>query len=165
MGEPHYASRVIADIAAVATAIGVFIALTGLRQNQRQRIRAFEDFYVRRYWELMDQLSLDALRGKANGPLSEADEKIIRAYLLFCEDELDLRAIGWISDATWKIWGPGILTQLHRWPFDEVWNDVKQTGTHDRLHQHTQAGGTGDPYGTGHWWERRVRALRGWLHE
>jgi hypothetical protein len=50
--------------------------LTGLRQNQRQRVRAFEDFYVRRYWELMDQLSLDALRGKATGPLSETDEKI-----------------------------------------------------------------------------------------
>lgn len=155
----------IADIASVATAIGVFIALTGLRQSQRQRVRAFEDSYVRRYWHLMDQLSLDALRGVANGPLSEADEKIIRAYLLLCEDELDLRANGWISDATWKIWEPGIIAQLRRWPFEEVWNDVKQTGAHNRLHQHTQPGATGDPYSTGHWWERRVRGLRGWLHE
>ena len=57
------------------------------------RIRAFEDFYVKRYWDLMDRLSLDALRGRGSGdPLNDNDEKAVLAYMLLCEDELDLRA-------------------------------------------------------------------------
>jgi hypothetical protein len=51
----------ISDIAGIATAVGVLLALGGLRQGQRQRIRAFEDFYVSRYWLLLDRLSLRAL--------------------------------------------------------------------------------------------------------
>jgi hypothetical protein len=51
-------------IATCVTAIGVMIALFGLRASQRQRLREFESFYVQRYWALMDGLSLPALRAR-----------------------------------------------------------------------------------------------------
>ncbi len=41
------------------------------------------------------------------------------------EDEVDLRAKGWINNGTWDpLRWDGIATQLHRWPFDEVWARV-----------------------------------------
>jgi hypothetical protein len=54
----------IQDIATIVTAVGVFVAVLGLRAAQRQRMRQFETLYVQRYWSLMDGLSLDVLRGK-----------------------------------------------------------------------------------------------------
>jgi hypothetical protein len=167
---------VIANIAATTTAIGVLIAVLVVRQNQRQRIRGFEDFYVQRYWDIMDRLSLDALHGRANLPLSENDEKAIFAYLLLCEDELDLRGLGWISDATWRIWADGMRTQLGRSPFKDVWQEVSSSleerpagepvpiSNLDQLRTFTNTNGA-DPFGDGHQWRRRWRGLRGWLSE
>ena len=116
----------VQDIASVATAVGVLIAVVGLRQARKQRLRQFEGFYVERYWKLMDQLSVAVLRGRGKGSSSDDDEKIVRAYLLLCEDELDLRADGWISDATWRIWGKEIRAQIEHWPFREIWNSIKE---------------------------------------
>ncbi|MFI0404328.1 hypothetical protein [Actinomadura sp. 3N508] len=166
----------IASIAATVTAVGVFLAVVGLRQSQRQRIRVFEDFYVKRYWDIMDHFSLDILYGRATSPLSENDGKAIFAYLLLCEDELDLRESGWISDATWRIWADGMRTQLGRSPFKDIWQEIANRleqqpaeepvpiQTFDQLRVFMSSNGA-DPLGQGHWWQRRVRGLRGWLNE
>lgn len=114
----------LGNIAAVATAVGLFLAVIGLRQTQRQRVRQFEDFYVSRYWTLMDRLSLEIAVGASNHLLPE-DRKAVHAYLVLCEDELDLRAEGWISDATWELWSKGIQDQLGRGSVLEVWEQAK----------------------------------------
>jgi hypothetical protein len=45
----------------------------------------------------------------SNPPVSPYDEKAIRSYFFLCEDELEMRASGYISDNTYKIWTDGIL--------------------------------------------------------
>lgn len=50
----------IGDVASIAAAIGVLSALVGLRQVYRGRQRQFEMMYVKRYWSILDRLSLDA---------------------------------------------------------------------------------------------------------
>lgn len=52
-----------ADIASVATAIGIFVAVFAVRAANLQRRRQFETVYVQRYWALIDKLSLEALNG------------------------------------------------------------------------------------------------------
>lgn len=87
--------------------IGVLGGLMGLRHSRRQRTRVFEQHFVDRYWRLMDQLSLRALRGSPDGEPDEQDERLVRAYFRLCEDELDLRSQGWVSDSTWAVWAQG----------------------------------------------------------
>ncbi len=72
----------------------------GLRQNYRERLRQFEEMYVEQYWKLIDQLSLEVLKALGPAQASPDDEKIIRRYTLLSEDELQLRASGYISDST-----------------------------------------------------------------
>jgi hypothetical protein len=134
---------VLEDIAWVATAVGVLVAAFSVRAANSQRRRQFETIYVQRYWALMDQLSLDALKDgqskphNSMGPLTVADgqeichndQRIVHSYLRLCEDELELRREGWISSETWAIWQAGIAAQLQRWPFRPLWRDTNlQTG-------------------------------------
>ncbi|MFF8772460.1 hypothetical protein [Kitasatospora sp. NPDC015120] len=135
----------LADVASVATLVTVVVAVLSLRQIQRQRIRAFEDFYVARYWKLMDDLSLAVLRTRPTAgpvPLSEGDERVLRGYLVLCEDELELRAAGWISDRTWRIWSEAMRSQLAWQPVRQIWEKIGQgTGSgrpFHRLHRFQQ---------------------------
>ena len=118
----------IQDVASVATAVGVLLAAVSLQQARRQRKRDFEDFYVRRYWKLMDRLSLDAMKGSLSGDAQERrkDERAIRAYFLLCEDELDLRHDRWIGTRTWNLWREGIESQMSRPLYEEVWQQVQK---------------------------------------
>lgn len=112
------------QIAQIVGALGLVAAVFGLRQVQRQRIRAFEDFYVRRYWKLMDELSLPAITGPRRR-VPASDERALRSSIALCEDELDPRAEGWISDATWGIWSTGIQAQFRRPVLAQVWRRVR----------------------------------------
>lgn len=72
-----------------------------LRQSNRERLRQFEALYVQRYWSILDQLSLEALAGLSAGSPYEGDLKAVRAYMLLCEDELEMRGRGYIADSTY----------------------------------------------------------------
>ena len=143
-------ATVLEEISWVATAIGVFVAAIGVLVAVRavhaanlQRRRQFETIYVQRYWTLIDQLSLDAHKGRQPPPvevdglmatpwhsqINDTDQRVVRSYLRLCEDELELRQEGWISRETWAIWRTGIAAQLERWPFKPIWCEVdQQTG-------------------------------------
>jgi hypothetical protein len=58
---------VVSDIALIVTAIGVLGVMFGLRQTYRERLRKFEAMYIERYWNILDQLSLDC-RTPRNSP-------------------------------------------------------------------------------------------------
>jgi hypothetical protein len=103
---------VVADIALVVTAIGVLGGVYGLRQSYRERLRQFEAMYVSRYWTIQDRLSLDALKGSDPKTIGHSDEHAIRAYLLLCEDELEMREAGYIGDGTYTLWAAGMSQQL-----------------------------------------------------
>jgi hypothetical protein len=125
----------MSDVLALATLIGVFAAVIGvftaalqLMGLRKQRVRDFEDLFVQRYWKIMDDLSLEAIECAKpdGGPVLPSDRKAVIAFLRLSEDELDLRAKDWIGEDTWKLWRDGMATQLRRWPFDVVWDEVRQ---------------------------------------
>lgn len=124
----------IADIALIVTAVGVFAAVLGLRQSNRERLRQFEAMYVQRYWSILDQLSLDVLAGSSKSHPSEADLKAIRAYVFLCEDELEMRGRGYIADTTYKIWTEAAVTQLQQPAFHAVWEQVLKESTFPYKH-------------------------------
>jgi hypothetical protein len=158
----------ISDVALIVTAIGVLGVMFGLRQSYRERLRQFEVMYVERYWKILDQLSLDALKGSSPAKITDADEKAIRNYILLCEDELQMRRNGYISDSTYKVWAAGMRDQLSQPMFKEVWAQVmgeaKELRTFPYEHLQRLLKGTaldaGDPLSMS-LLRRRLRGLAG----
>jgi hypothetical protein len=98
----------------------------GLRQSYRERLRQFEERYVERYWKILDELSLEAVRGPFSGEVGRSDEKAIRSYVALCEDELEMRHYGYIADSTYELWAEGARSQLRQRPFEIVWTEIKR---------------------------------------
>jgi hypothetical protein len=106
--------------ALIISVFGFFGLLFSLRQTYRARLRQFEEKYVERYWSILDDLSLSALRMSDQEP-DASEEKIIRKYLFLCEDELQMRKNGYISDSTYEEWADGMRDQLAQPMFKKVW--------------------------------------------
>lgn len=49
----------------------------------------------------------------------------MRLYLRLCEDELELRELGWVSTETWEQWRLGIRAQLNQWPVADEWTRIR----------------------------------------
>jgi hypothetical protein len=152
----------IGAIALVVTAVGAIGAVFGLRQSYRERLRQFEAMYIIRYWAIFDQLSLDVLKGGQSHTVSEPDQRAIRAYIRLCEDELEMRAAGYIGDSTYAMWADGIVQQLRQPSFKAVWTEVleESTSSYIFLTKLTKGGLDYDPCEL-HDWQRRLRGLRG----
>jgi hypothetical protein len=161
----------ISDIALVVTAIGVLGVVIGLRQSYRERLRQFEGKYVERYWEILDQLSLQAFQGSFNGEVCESDEKAIRRYISLCEDELEMRQYGYIADSTYELWAEGMRFQLEESLFSNVWKQVQKENEAKSITQYVylrklmlaeevKAGNQSDPLEMGQS-QRTLRGLRG----
>ena len=110
----------VSDVALIIAAIGASGAVFALRQAYRQRQHQIEAMYVQRFWAIYDRFSLAALsKNPPNGQLPEDDEKAIRAYIRLCEDELEVRAEGWVSDTAYMLW---------KKQFDSRWNCLLSAG-------------------------------------
>jgi hypothetical protein len=116
----------IAYIALTVSFIGAIIAMVTLRLNYRQRLRQFEQMYVQRYWSIIDHCSIEATKKSSTESPSENDQKSIRAYIRLCEEELMVRAQGWISDATYKIWASSTRIMMKLPMFTQVWDQVRE---------------------------------------
>jgi hypothetical protein len=90
------------------TAAAIIFAAGQLFFHGRQTHREFEHLYVARYWALMDRLSLAFA---IEGQVCKEDKPVVRGYLQLCEDEIDLRRLGRITDNTWKYWSQASLDQ------------------------------------------------------
>jgi hypothetical protein len=66
------------------------------------------------------------------GVVSSSDRKAVIALLTLSADELDLRAERWISADNWELWRAGMAARLSRWPFDMVWDEVRNRMTKER---------------------------------
>lgn len=118
---------VLADGATVVTGVAVAFALVQFFQARKQRCRDADQWYVDRYWKLQDQKTVKwGLHGtiKSVVPL-----RVLHAELMLCEDELDARANGWVTNDSWRIWSPSILaiaedpramSVLHGVPIDQM---------------------------------------------
>jgi hypothetical protein len=113
------------SVATLVVAILGFIGvLFALRQTYLARLRQFEAKYVQRYWAILDGLSLPAL-SLADRDADEDDKKAIRKYIFLCEDELQMRKNGYISDSTYHEWADGMLSQFKQPMFGKVWKEVR----------------------------------------
>jgi hypothetical protein len=133
----------VQDIISVIMMLSLVFAGTALRASQRQRLRQLEMLYVQRYWSLMDKLSLSALRGTPSIEVDDEDEKVVRAYLRLCEDQLELRKQGWLTNATWRLWSVGMEQQLNRWPFRAVWSAIRDADVDEFALLHELTGNPG----------------------
>lgn len=88
----------IGDIASIATAVGVFIAMYQLFLSRQQAQAVFEQTFVSRFWGIED----DRLRA------TESEDVNRRRYLRLCEDQYEHARLGQLSKRTWDIWHEGI---------------------------------------------------------
>ncbi|MFD5724340.1 hypothetical protein [Streptomyces sp. NPDC127036] len=121
------------DIEALLTPVSVIVAVIALVTSSlstaRARVKAIEDAYVERYWQILDRFPAEALVGEERtAPPSPEECKTIRLYLRLCEDELELRRLGWVGRETWNQWGPGIKAQLEQWPVADEWAPIRDGG-------------------------------------
>lgn len=115
----------------VAFGTGV-IALIALFHSSRvaakARVKTIEDAYIARYWQILERFPSSALVGeeKADGAACDGEElRAVRLYLRLCEDELELRELGWVSTETWEQWRLGIRVQLNQWPVADEWAPIR----------------------------------------
>lgn len=101
-------------IAQFATMVAVFFAVLQLIGARAAKHRDFENLYVQRYWNLMDDFQGDPWTASSLRRLSRGDRSKVMAYLQLCEDELDLRRNAFVSTKTWGIWADGMTSQCSR---------------------------------------------------
>lgn len=158
--------------ALIVSVFGFFGLLFSLRQTYRARLRQFEEKYVERYWSILDDLSLPALRVSDQEPNAD-EEKAIRKYIFLCEDELQMRKNGYISDSTYEEWADGMRNQLAQPMFKKVWEWIQNGGgprevgafPYENLRnlleaQYYMSGTSGDPLKK-HALARMIRGLKG----
>ncbi|MFG2794056.1 hypothetical protein [Streptomyces sp. NPDC048419] len=112
----------------VAFATGV-VALAALITSSagatRARVKAIEDAYIDRYWQILDRFPADALVAEDGTGCCGEELKAVRLYLRLCEDELELRQLGWVGRKSWQQWCSGIRAQLSQWPIAAEWAPVR----------------------------------------
>jgi len=64
---------------------------------------------VVRYWQLMDGRSPQFVLTRKPG---SGDDVVIVRYIHLCEDELELRALGRVTDDTWRFWSSAMFDQV-----------------------------------------------------
>ncbi|MDN5896920.1 MAG: hypothetical protein L0H93_23220 [Nocardioides sp.] len=100
--------EVVGLVVSLVTAGSIIFAAIQIVAQTRQMHREFEALYVQRYWSLMDQHSVGFRRGmKPN----KTDQLVLVQYLQLCEDEIDLRRLGRVTDDTWRYWEQSIRAQ------------------------------------------------------
>ena len=95
-------------IISALTMLSIVFAVTQIVAQTRQMHRDFEALYVERYWALMDRRSGEFERG---GKPRKEDRLVIHQYLQLCEDEIDLRVEGRVTNDTWGFWERSIRAQ------------------------------------------------------
>lgn len=98
---------ILADTATVVTGVAVVFAVVPFFQARKRERRAADQWYVERYWMLQDK---KRPRRRWNGAVSVTIPFAVRwAELRLCEDELDARADGWVTNDSWSLWCVSIL--------------------------------------------------------
>lgn len=150
--------------------IALAIAAYQLYQSNRIRKHEFEDIYVQRYWQIMDQLD-----SRQKQSLYKADEAQVLAtdenarealwkFLELCEDQADLRAVNMVTTSTWSQWHGGVRKAASRPPFAGVLDafleslDGEGKPPFERLQEARACEGFYDPRPP--WWRRILESTQ-----
>lgn len=124
-------------ITLVVAVVAAAFAWLQLRASLYVRRREFEDIYVQRYWEVSGRIDVElriaSYRQAELPPITNSEQrKAIWDYLALCEDELDLREHGNVTDEAWAVWSSAITGSVNRYPyshfFDEIEADLARAG-------------------------------------
>lgn len=102
----------IQNIASVITSAAIILVLIQLVGERSARHRSFESLYVQRYWTLADRIAKVSTDSSSPDTLNPEVERACIAYLRLCEDQLELRENGHVTDATWTVWSWGMKQEL-----------------------------------------------------
>jgi len=133
------------------TFLTIGVAAIQLIFHSRQMHREFESLYVSRYWDVMDRRSESFATDRVP---TEADRPVMRAYLQLCEDEIDLRGLGRVTDSTWKFWARSIVEQCGADGYREELLAAPEDA-YPNVRRLLETGGEGDPLNAS--WGWRVR--------
>lgn len=134
----------------IATLVAVGVAAWQLLFHSRQMHREFESLYIARYWELMDRRSK---RWVLKGQPTSMDTTVMRSYLQLCEDEIDCRRIGRITDNTWDFWRDAIRSQAGTGHYQRVLEEAPMS-EYPLLRKLLRLGASYDPLGRTWIWRK-----------
>jgi hypothetical protein len=97
---PTWAEAVTA-LTSLLTLLVVGLAAVQIRHVNRQMHRELEMQYLLRFWQLMDRRSR-TFRLKMR--TTRDDRVLLQEYLGLCEDQVQLRSFGRVTDHTWVYW-------------------------------------------------------------
>ena len=113
------------DVAAVATACGVFLAARQLYLAKDQAQSQFEDSLNAQYRSIVEDLPLAALLGQRIAE-SELEKTLPVFYRYFdlSNEEAFLRSQGRVRPETWANWVEGIEQNMARPAFQQAWDTM-----------------------------------------
>lgn len=123
----------ITAAAAIATVIGIFVAILGLRNSINQfkkqlQLTVFTD-YTKRYQEITLNFPEEINQDDFDFENLEKDKRdktlrYMRAYFDLCSEEYFLHSKGNIDDATWNEWKSGIQYVFSKTVFKNGWEII-----------------------------------------
>jgi hypothetical protein len=114
--QPNWAEGLTALIS-LATLLAVLLAMIQIRHINRQMHRELEMQYLLRFWQLMDRQSAG---WKTKGQLNRHDKAVVKDYLTLSEDQIQLRALGRVTDQTWSYWKQDIRAMCGTGPVGNI---------------------------------------------
>jgi len=115
---------------AIATALGVFLAVWQLWEAKKQARTEFEDQFAHEYRELSKVIPLEAFFGGVLGAEQTEQTKVaFFHYIDLCNEQVFLRQHERISRPTWQSWCGGIESNLKLPAFQEAWREIKEKTT------------------------------------
>ncbi|MCG7970003.1 MAG: hypothetical protein JBO36_05035 [Candidatus Thiodiazotropha taylori] len=119
--------------AAIATVVGIFVAILGLRNSINQfrkqlQLTVFTD-YTKRYQEIIlnfpEEINRDDFDfDKLDTEKRDKTLRYMRAYFDLCSEEYFLHSKGDIDEATWNEWRSGMRFAFSKSAFKKGWEIV-----------------------------------------
>lgn len=111
--------ELVTQIVQIITCLALIFAAWQILFHARQMHRDMELVYVEQYWRIMMRASPEWRLTNFRGPTTKPkDARVVLDYLQLCEDEIQLRASGRVTDNTWKLWAEAIKFQTSHEPYE-----------------------------------------------
>ncbi|MCC6989681.1 MAG: hypothetical protein IT181_11820 [Acidobacteria bacterium] len=110
------------DLAALATAVGVLVAVWQLWESRKVAKTQFEDTLNAQYRALLAELPLEALLGKELSPVALAESlRVFYRYFDLSNEQAFLHEKNRVRPETWANWREGIVQNMARPAFRQAW--------------------------------------------
>jgi hypothetical protein len=117
----------LADLASIATTIGVFFAGWQVSQSRKHHVTNFEDDLAREYRVLLKGIPVGLLLGDVPTEDEYRDclDDMFR-YIDLCNEQAFLHQKGRVRGETWIFWKDGIASNLKRPAFKRAWSEISR---------------------------------------